>query len=727
MNINKIEIYPYHKKNEVKLKNINTNDIICDANMSYYIHNKYVQLFDENIIITKIITEVLQKIMEITNSKDSFISIVNKDIHDKLYLKYYCVLIENKDIKFNTIMENNMIPFDNDNLMTRAVINNFIVISNNMSADPRSSNINNNNYPPNHININTFMAIPLNKDGNVIGQIGLANSNKYKISTVFKIISLMTFLSNFIYLSMNNKLSSIKNIELYNEVSILKSSFIATMSHEIRTPLNGVVGMARLLSLSNNLTEKQKEYIHILSECSIQLMELVNDILDYSKITSGYLVFNKQDFNLKESILKVKDLLYQRVKDKNLDLIINFSDDLPEKLNGDIRRINQVLINLLTNAIKFTNEGYIKLNVDIENISISENSNNNKIIFTITDTGIGIKEKDIKRIFEVFTKLNDDDIYTNTTPGAGIGLALCKYIVEKMNGEINVSSNGEKGTIFTFYIILEDETDIKQLLDLHISEFNNKKILILDENEDDRIYLFNSLYNWKMNVISFSNHREMLNYIEKYSDTDIIIIDTYISNISGLELVQTIRDIGYNKPIIGVTSLTKSQNSQYKEWFDNFITKPISRSTLFNILLKYFIEDDKKNNVIKCKRSISSTKSDINILIVEDDPYNQILLEEMLICLGYNNINIVSNGQMSIEEIKKKSYDLCFMDIKMPVMDGLTATRIIKKSSSSPYIIGVSASVLDSDKNKCYAAGMDGYIPKPIQISLLKTILQNFT
>nr|QBK87243.1 MAG: uncharacterized protein LCMAC201_01450 [Marseillevirus LCMAC201] len=579
--------------------------------------------------------------------------------------------------------------------------------------------------PEGHPNILTFIGVPLSYGDITIGQLGLFNNpDGYQMEIVEQIIPVKNFFSNFIYLWKQQRLNVTKELELKKQVVTLKDSFIATMSHEIRTPLNGIVGMARLLSDSDNLSDKQSRYIRILAECSTQLMELVNDILDYSKMSAGSIILNKQPFNLRSCIQKAVDIISHRATDKGLDIKIDIPMVIPENVTGDSRRLNQVLFNLLTNAIKFTDTGFVKLAVTFEDIPSDEYTKSKKIIFTVQDTGIGISKIDQNCIFEVFTKISKDDrFYTNTTPGAGMGLAISKYIIESMNGAISVDSDGKTGSIFTFYIILEDETDIIHLMELHGKDLRDKIAIIVDDTEDNRIFLMDTFYSWGIKALSFSSAREALNYMEKDTRFDIAIVDLCMPNMSGIELTQTMRERGYKQPVIGLSSI--GINVPGHEWFDHFTTKPISKSRLFNLVLRCFVMQETKTVLPKRDIVVERETRELRILIAEDDYYNQILITELLNTLGYTNIKVVSNGKLCVDEAKANKYDICLMDVKMPVMDGLDATRRIKKMSNPPTIIAVSASVLDADKNRCYAAGMDGYIAKPIKLEQLESVLKS--
>jgi len=718
---NFIEIYPYGKTKKLKLKPVKQDyHMGYKSNLEDYTHHKYLELFTNLNNFNEIIINVLEKLITITNSKDGFIGIVEPN--SNLIFKYHSLSTNNSKL----IPKDCRIQLTEQSLLGRSIKKGYYIISNDLSNDPRSNGV----LPEDHIKLNTFCGIPLLHNDIVIGQIGLANSKKYKKRYIYETIPLQKFITNFIHLLKERRLSVNKTLELKKQVNILKDSFIATMSHEIRTPLNGIVGMASLLKDSGNLNDKQEKHVHIILECSSQLMELVNDILDYSKISSGGLILLNQPFNLKSCLTKVKEIVGERALNKSIDLQFEISDNLPENLTGDCKRIKQILFNLITNGIKFTENGYVSVKVSYEDIETEESIIKKKIIFIIEDTGIGIKPEDQERIFEVFTKINkDDNFYVNTSPGVGMGLAITKFLIQQMGGDIKVESDGIKGSKFTFYIILDDETDIKSLLELYQNKLQNKNILIVDDNEDNRIFLMDALHSWNIKPTVFSSARETLNYVEKYykknnNTIDLMIIDLCMPNMSGLELAQGLRERGYLGPIIGLSSI--GSDILAKEWFDYFHVKPITKSILFNLILKALLNKTDKKSIINSKiKNVDKNDGKLKIIVAEDDFYNQVLMKELLEMIGYSNIKIVINGKLCLDEIKKEHYDICLMDVKMPVMDGLEATRLIKKVLNPPIIIGISASVLDSDKSKCFAAGMDGYIPKPIQIEQLKSVISS--
>jgi len=696
---NYVEIYPYKKSSKPKTKKINFDKVCNSTELLEFVNESYINLIKDS-TSDEVLMKTLEKMLEITKSTDGFIA-----VYDNKIFNYHTVIINASGISLKS-NNHSEVDISNDSLLSRSITKKKSVISNDLNSDPRKSKTK--KIPPVHPELKTFLGIPLIKNDEVFGQIGLSNSDKYTTKDIENIIPLVYFVTNYFWASRHGiSLSHSQEALMKNEVIALKDSFVANMSHELRTPLNGIVGMTRLLSESANLNPTQKGYINILSECSVQLMELVNDILDFSKLSSGNLTLNNHQFNLRKTINNAIAIVHQRIMEKKLELSININT-IPEFIYGDSRRLKQILINLLGNANKFTSVGGITVNVNSELIS-SKPIKKYKIYFEVKDTGCGIKKGDQEKIFNVFTKLqqDDEDPFTAGSPGAGLGLSISKELVNLMGGEITVESDGKNGSTFKFWILTEDDTELKEGIEQHLSHFKGKKVIIVDDNEDNRIFLMNLFYSWGFQVQSFSSAKETLTgYINLKQEFDIAIIDICMPVMGGVQLAQNIRELGITKPIIGLSSI--GHDIQGKDWFDLFTTKPVSKSILFNMVVKCLLED------VPRERKNTQGKIDTIILIAEDDTYNQILLNEMLKSLGYTDITIVPDGKKCVEAVKKRKFDVCLMDIKMPVMDGLTATRHIKKLDNPPTVIAVSASVLESDRSLFYSAGMDGYIPKPI-------------
>lgn len=713
-NILNVEIYPYHKHRRPHIKTIDLDSICNKTELIDYTQKQYINIFKAE-DIKPIIKEVLKTTMNITGSKSGYLSIVS---NDERSFEYYSIIIDIDGFNLSTdsnLIAKTIVDIRPGSLISRPYISGDIVISNDITKDPRAMGSRLNIKHPNHPPVEKYLGIPLKENSKIIGQLGLANSDKYTVKDIENISPIIYFFQNFVHLVRNNnEISLSQELKLKVKSSELKDTFIASMSHEMRTPLNGIIGMSRLLSESDhtNLTEKQEKYINVINECGTQLLELVNDVLDFSKISSGELTLHLHSFNLKKCIEAAVSIVKDKIESKNLEFKLDING-LPDMVNGDSRRIKQILINLLSNSIKFTEAGYISLKAKAEDLEGFKK----KIILQVEDSGIGIKEDDCEKIFSVFTKATNNKVYSYDNPGAGLGLAINRELCRLMDGDITVESVYGSGSIFTAIITVDDET----YMDISIKDneklLKNKKIIAVDDNVDNRMFIIDTLTPWGLDVTAFGSARETLKYVET-KDFDVIIIDICMPGMNGIELVQKLREKNFKQPMIGLSSLGSRSGDT---WFDYFFIKPISKSDLYNILIKSLKEKPEEN---KLRRVSGSKGKDMKILLAEDDYYSQVLFREMLEVLGYKNLTVVNNGRECVDAIKRENWDICFMDIKMPVMDGMEATREIKKISVVP-IVAVSASVLEKDKQMFQYAGMDGYIPKPIDKDRLESILSN--
>lgn len=727
--------------------------------MSLNSNNNYTQIFEY----------LLSQICFITKSEVGGIcELFKKDIEDE-YLKFVCfsnTLTEHsRNKKFHSI--------ELDNLLGRAVNSNVIVISNNVQNDPRSKGI-----PTNHFKINRFLGIPLisrsgshielsrsssSLTGNVIGQIVLANkTEKYTQDDVKNVLSLVKIctdtLSNIHY---KKKYSIDDILQTKSEVKKTKDDFLATMSHEIRTPLTGIMGAINLLPQAGTLNEKQLKHIKIANTCSVQLLDLINGILDFSRLTSNTLTLSREPFSLRECIESSLTILRPKADMKELTLDIQIDEDLPASVIGDPKRLKQIIINILSNAIKFTEVGVVKFKciakkhttfsrrlgaskigesvgttgtIVATGASLPSEDLYWKVKFIVTDSGVGMESENYSKIFKAFSQLPGSNAYSKQD-GVGLGLAISKQLVELMGGKIKVSSPGiGQGTTFEFYINVEENINIDELLSRYHQHMNEITILNVDDKMDNLLILDEMLYRWKINSIMCNTAEQALRYLERGKKFDIVIIDIFMPHMSGIELAQRLREKYPNIPLIGISSV--GEIPQGKDWFDVYLHKPYNPPKI----LKSIINCLSKSSITSIPNLRGTTQSsklpkkeNLKIIVAEDEPSSQFMINEMIITLGYNpeNIKTVDNGKLCVDEIKSKlntiyKYDVCLMDIKMPVMDGLEASKHIRTMEGRPSLIAISAGVLDSDKNSCLKAGMDGYLGKPFSTKELDTVLKRF-
>lgn len=495
----------------------------------------------------------------------------------------------------------------------------------------------------------------------------------------------------------------IKAKEIADKANLAKTTFLANMSHEIRTPLNGIIGIAQLLSLEN-LPNHIKDYINHLNMASQHLLDLINDILDFSKIESGELKLIKEEFYLKDTINEVIKLLFYKAKEKNLELTVFLDPLIPTKLIGDTFRIKQILTNLLGNSIKFTENGYVTLDVLLKEIS----DNQVTVTFKIADTGIGISEENKKKLFTPF--FQGDQSITKKYGGTGLGLSIVKRIVDAMNGEISFESYPNQGTTFYVTLTFDKASD-------DISYFNEKllnlNILFVENSSISSENILKILKSLKFNVYKYEDNIPLVT-------VDVIVVDYSINNESIIR--ELINIYGANKIII----ITYLKESDIKDIFSKdlvVIEKPILPSDLYNAITKIVFGTNNygKERIIVCD---DSNLPNFNALIVEDNPINQIVLKNMLKQIKISS-DLASNGLEAIEMVKRKQYDIIFMDIQMPQMDGYEATGHIRKLPNYQHvpIIAVSAHAFKTDATRSIESGMNDHITKPVAMNeLIKTI-----
>jgi signal transduction histidine kinase/DNA-binding response OmpR family regulator len=497
--------------------------------------------------------------------------------------------------------------------------------------------------------------------------------------------------------------------------------FMANMSHEIRTPLNGIIGMTSMLE-TTSLDDSQEDMVETIRMSGHLLLTIINDILDFSKLEVNGIVLERNEVDIEQCAAQCVELLLPLAMGKGIDLFLDIDPDVPRNVNCDSTKVSQVLVNLLNNAVKYTDQGEVCLTISADNPSAP----NCALTFSISDTGIGISESQQRIIFEEFAQA--DASATRRFGGTGLGLTICRGLLDAMGGEITLQSAPGQGSRFTVRLPVDTVIPIEQPPEFNL-ELKGKNVLLAVSNQTQRRILSKYLRGWETKLHSVTDTQKMFKHLRAMASSDLlpdfVVTDLENTGLSAKKLIAEIEKVYQDKqPRIVMISTYKKRNYRCGSGF--VLINPIRPTTLQAIMEKGLVEEETASITPVIARNMdNSTGSDsaLRILLVEDNSVNQKVACSMLEKLGYQ-ADVAANGLEAIVQVNVGNYDVVFMDVQMPEMDGLMATKKIRQLPvRQPEIVAMTANVFQKDREDCIDAGMDGFMAKPIKLRQLSDAL----
>ena len=493
---------------------------------------------------------------------------------------------------------------------------------------------------------------------------------------------------------------------------------LVNMSHEIRTPLNGIIGYTQLLS-KTALSEVQNKYIASMNICCFQLMQIVNDVLDYARLSTSKIELREECFSLRDLSINIQDILGTQLTSKKQTLVFDISTEVSEFIYADKPKIMQILLNLISNAQKFSPEkSEIKVKV--------ETNDEKSVLFEVIDAGIGITKEDQSKLFHVFSQLRNNTVKV----GTGLGLAICKKLVELMEGTIWANSSLGHGTSFYFTAKISRCEDMEKRINDNLPLIKGKYVLIVDDNATNRMVLTDLVFEWEMVAVPVASGLEAIRLVmNKRYNFGLALVDIRMPEMDGAELAKLIKEV---EPYLPVVAMSSADSFTQNEHFDYRLDKPVHKLKLFNSILNLMTSEMSQEyqlgTRIVSSRLDSPRGEDFKILIAEDISYNLTLLVNILKSLEYKNVDTAYDGKDAIEKLDKahqkgEPYDILLLDLKMPRVDGYGVLEHVKERKYKTNVAVISASVLEEEKSRCREAGIKFFIPKPIEIKKLKNVL----